>query len=66
MTRRKTIKGDDYVLVVLKVLEKDGFGRPSKCQVGYDDTTFKLEGGEEFVTAWMSAGAAEPQTKGNT
>lgn len=63
--RKKTIQGKDCVLVVLKVEERDEFGRPRKVTVGFDDSTFKLEGGEEFYTAWISAEAAHIETKGN-
>ena len=65
--KKRTIKGRDYVMVVLKTLEKDEFGRPTKVVVGYDDTVFNLEGGEEFYIGFVSAtaleGALHPKVK---
>ena len=57
--KRRSIKGHDYVLVVFKTIEKDAFGRPTKVEVGYDDSVFKLEGGEQFYTGFMSATVLE-------
>lgn len=55
-----TIGGDKYYgVVVLKVMSWDEQGRPSIVQVGYDDTTFHLEGGEHFVTAYINASAVK-------
>ena len=51
--QHRTIAGKAHTLVVLKVTASDAQGRPSACVVGYDDTVFQLEGGEEFVTAWV-------------
>jgi hypothetical protein len=47
------INGVEHHLVVMKVTDHDAKGRPSAAVIGYDDTTFKLEGGEEFITAWV-------------
>lgn len=60
MSRTRNIKGKDYQLVVLHVLERDAEGRPSKVTVGYDDTTFKVAGGEQFLTAYVSVEGCEP------
>lgn len=66
--KRRTIKGQGYVLVLLKTLEKDAFGRPTKVEVGYDDTTFNLQGREEFYTGFISEtavlDATNPRAKG--
>lgn len=51
--RRKTIQNEEHVLVLLKVLESDAFGRPVKCDVLYEDMSTQLVGGEEFITAWV-------------
>lgn len=51
--------------IVFLVLEKDNLGRPSLLQVGYDDTTFELQGGEEFITGALDPSAFEPEVKGN-
>lgn len=64
MARGIKIGKDRYELVVLKVVDRDVFGRPHMVQVGYDDTTFKLEGGEHFVTAYISKVATKIETKG--
>ncbi len=65
MTKRKPLQnilvnGKRYDLVVLKVTGRDEKGRPRECIVGFDDTTFYLEGGEEFLTAFIPASAGKP------
>lgn len=57
-----TINGDKYALVVLKVLERDETGRPAKVLMGYDDTTFSVEEGAEFLTAFVKADLVKPAT----
>lgn len=52
------INGKPHDLVVLRVLEWDDKGRPSKAEIGYDDTTFRLDDPEkpnEFITAFAAA-----------
>lgn len=44
-----------YRLVVLKITGRDKLGRPSEATIGYDDTVFNLEGGEEFMTCFIPA-----------
>lgn len=56
------INGDKYQLIVLKVVGRDDMGRPAKFEAGYDDTTFKLEGGEEFITAFVKVDVVKPKT----
>lgn len=51
--KRIKIGGLWHVLIILKVEARDHQGRPSKATVGHDDTTFHLQGGEEFITAWV-------------
>ena len=46
-------KGKPYRLVLIKVLSRDGQGRPSECVIGYDETEFTLEGGEVFITGFV-------------
>lgn len=51
-----TLGAERYVLVVLRILEVDAHGRPSKCEVGYDDTTFHLsedQAKNHFITAYV-------------
>lgn len=55
MTTRQ-IKGETYKLVVLRIVEWDPHGRPSKAVIGYDDTTFRLDDTQqpnEFMTAFV-------------
>lgn len=59
----RNIKGRDYALVVLKTVEWDEQGRPSTCTVGYDGTTFHLEGGEDFWTCWVPVAMLKTYTK---
>jgi hypothetical protein len=68
MMKKRNIKGHDHLgPIVFKVLEEDAFGRPTKVEVGYDDTTFNLKGGEKFFTGYISVtavdGALFPRTK---
>lgn len=65
MSRGVKIGADRYDLVLLKVTSKDEFGRPLKCDIGYDDTTFQLEGGEEFITCFVPSKLVKPKTRGN-
>ncbi len=55
--RNPLLNGKPHSLVVLRVLESDGAGRPSKCSIGYDDTTFDISDKQahpnEFVTAFV-------------
>lgn len=53
MDYTRKLRGEVHRLIVLKVVERDEAGRPSKCEVGYDDTTFQLADGDEFITAWV-------------
>lgn len=47
--------------MILKVVSADALGRPSTVIVGYDDTTFNLEGGEQFFTAFVPVSMAETE-----
>jgi hypothetical protein len=49
---RLKIAGRWHVMILLKVETRD-HGRPATAVVGHNDTTFRLEGGEEFITAWV-------------
>ena len=44
MSRGVSVGGKRYRMVVLRAIEWDEQGRPSKVLVGYDDTTFKVDG----------------------
>lgn len=59
------INGDQYQLVVLRVHEWDALGRPSKVEVGYDDTTFDLRDdavSRHFITAFVKTDCVTPKT----
>jgi hypothetical protein len=63
---RRNIRNHEYVgPVVFKVLDRDELGRPSKLQIGYDDSVFSLEQGAEFFTGWVHAESVEPRLKGS-
>lgn len=51
--KKRTIRGEDHSLIILKVTSSDEHGRPKTADIGYDETTFNLKGGEEFITAWV-------------
>jgi hypothetical protein len=61
------IKGKPHSLVVLRVLEWDEKGRPSKCVIGYDDTTFRIddETPNEFFTVLVPVGMTETKRRDN-
>jgi len=52
---RIKIRGEQYAAVVLKVVEKDVHGRPSRVDIVHDDQSTPIEGGEEFIVAWWPA-----------
>ena len=47
------------IKVLLKVLERDEHGRPSTCQVVYDDSVAVLRNGDAIVSALVDAPEAE-------
>ncbi len=51
--KKRTIRGVEHSCIILKVTSSDEHGRPKTADIGYDDTTFNLQGGEEFITAWV-------------
>lgn len=60
------VKGQQHDLVILRVLEWDASGRPSKCEMGYDDTTFRLDDPtkpNEFITAFVNADSLKGATR---
>lgn len=42
MAKKIHINGKPHSLVVLRITDWDEAGRPSKCVIGYDDTTFNV------------------------
>lgn len=61
MARGPKINGERYVLVLMKVDARDAKGRPSTVTLGYDDSTFKVEEGMEFITAFVKADCVKPK-----
>lgn len=60
------INGKPHALVILRILEWDASGRPSKCIIGYDDTTFNLDEPNtpnEFLTAFINAEMIKTHTR---
>lgn len=52
--KRRTIRGEEYAIVILKVAERDAHGRPRVATIFVDDTEkISIEGGEEFITAFI-------------
>jgi hypothetical protein len=54
--KTRTIRGEEYALVVLRVVDWDAEGRPRTVVVGYDDSTFKLSENRfenEFFTCFV-------------
>lgn len=51
--KKRTIRGEEHSLIVLKITGRDRLGRPSTATIGYDDTIFNLSEGDEFVTAFV-------------
>lgn len=50
---KQNIRGEKHTAVVLKVIETDPFGRPTRYEALYDEQTVRITGGEEFVVAWI-------------
>lgn len=64
----RNIRGKDYRLVVLRVVEWDREGRPSKAIIGYDDTPFDLRDdsvSREFMTCYVPRDCTMPKRKDN-
>lgn len=55
------INGEQYQLIILRVKARDPEGRPSEAQLGYDDTTFEVQEGTEFITAFVPAHTVAPR-----
>ncbi len=62
------INGKQHDLVVLRILEWDDAGRPSKASIGYDDSSFRLDDQKlpnEFLTAFVVADSVKPRSTNN-
>lgn len=54
------VNGKPHDLILLRVLEYDANGRPTKAEIGYPDTLFSLDDPakpNEFITAYAPAEA---------
>lgn len=68
MKVEREIRSKQYRLVVLRIMDWDERGRPSKCVIGHEDTIFDLTedgGSREFMTAFVPADMLEPRTSVN-
>jgi hypothetical protein len=62
--RRGGGAGDSYTgPVLLRVKSWDEHGRPSDVTICWDDDVVKLEGGEQFFTAFVSGTALPPKAQ---
>lgn len=61
------INGKSYDLIVLRVLEKDGFNRPLRAVFVYDHDVVDLADGQpnEFITAFALTSVLAPQISGS-
>lgn len=59
------INGEQYLLVLLRIIDRDDMGRPNKVILGYDDSTFDLKDptvSNEFITAFIKEDLIKPKT----
>lgn len=50
---KRTIQDKKHVLVVLKITSRDKHGRPKQANILYDEDVEHIDGGEEFITAFI-------------
>lgn len=53
--------GERYACTLLKIVERDGQGRPRSLTVLFDDESTTIKGGEHFLAAYIHAGSLAPQ-----
>ena len=53
MSKPRTIRDQPHTLVLLKITGRDELGRPKQATILYDENVENLQGGEEYVTAWV-------------
>jgi hypothetical protein len=61
-SKTRTIRGEDYKPTVLKVTGRYPDGRPKDCLMIHDDQTTELQGGEEFIVAFLPAKTVAKRT----
>lgn len=64
--RKVKIDADVYELVLLQVLARDELGRPTQTRMIHDDDVVDLQGGEQFITAYVpldTVGPTRPRTR---
>jgi hypothetical protein len=50
---KKTIQGKTHLHTLLRVVERDRFGRPALVQVLYDDTVESASEGDGYIAAYI-------------
>ena len=58
--KTRTIAGKECQLVLLKLKSREK-GRPKEATILYDEDVEKLQGGEEYVTAWVPVEAVKAE-----
>lgn len=61
------INSEEYSLIVLRVTEKDAYGRPRHCETLYDEEVVDLRDGKpkEFITAFVKSRVVEKESAGH-
>ncbi len=62
-----TINGEQYELIVLRVIERDPYGRPFRTDVIYDEQTVSLIDGKpnDFITVFAKKSVVEMKPGGH-
>ena len=55
MIKTRTIRGEEYRLVVFKVTGRYPDGRPKECIMVHDDQKTDVQDGTEFITGFVLA-----------
>lgn len=55
------LSGERYVCTLLKIVERDGKGRPRSLTVLYDEETTTLRGGEHFLAVYIHEPSLQPK-----
>lgn len=53
--KTRTIRGEEYKLVVLKITGRYPDGRPKDCLMVHDEQSTDVQDGTEFITAYVLA-----------
>jgi hypothetical protein len=55
MSKTRTIRGEEYRIIVLKIVGRWPDGRPKECIMLQDDQSTDVQDGTEFITAYAPA-----------